>query len=292
MGAAVAIGRVRDALEAAVARLVAVDVPEPRADAEVLLAHALGTTRAGVVARAGETLPRAAADVFATLVARRATREPLQYLVGEREFWSLALVVDRRVLVPRPETELVVETALRVAPAARSVLDVGTGSGAVAAALARELPGARVVASDVDADALAVARTNLGRHAAGVTLVRGDLLAPFRDGAFDLVVSNPPYVADADLPGLMPEVRDHEPRVALAGGPDGLAAIRALVGEAPRVLARGGRLVVELGAGQAAAARRLAEDTGRYARVDVVRDHAGIDRVLVAWEGRDGWRPS
>jgi release factor glutamine methyltransferase len=163
MGAAVAIGRVRDALEAAVARLVAVDVPEPRADAEVLLAHALGTTRAGVVARAGETLPRAAADVFATLVARRATREPLQYLVGEREFWSLALVVDRRVLVPRPETELVVETALRVAPAARSVLDVGTGSGAVAAALARELPGARVVASDVDADALAVARTNLGR---------------------------------------------------------------------------------------------------------------------------------
>jgi release factor glutamine methyltransferase len=90
----------------------------------------------------------------------------------------------------------------------------------------------------------------------------------------------------------MPEVRDHEPRVALAGGPDGLAAIRALVGEAPRVLARGGRLVVELGAGQAAAARRLAEDTGRYARVDVVRDHAGIDRVLVAWEGRDGWRPS
>src|SRR5439155_346206 len=165
---------------------------------------------------------------------------PLHYILGEREFWSLPLAVDRRVLVPRPETELVVETALRLAPAARRVLDVGTGSGAIAAALARELPAARVWASDVDTDALAVARANLARQAPGVALVCGDLLAPFRTAAFDLVAANPPYVADAELGGLAPEVRDHEPPVALAAGPDGLAALGRLMAEAPRVLAAGG----------------------------------------------------
>src|SRR2546428_270102 len=246
-------------------------------------------------------------------------------LVGEREFWSLLLTVDRRVLVPRPETELVVETALRLAPAARRILDVGTGSGAIAAALARELPAARVWASDIDADALAVARANLARHAPGVALVCGDLLAPFRAAAFDLVAANPPYVTDGELGGPAPEVRDHEPRVALAAGPDGLAALGRLVAEAPRVLAPGGWLVVEVGAGQAPAVRRLAEagerrqadrrglgaseersarsarapdgppaelDTGRYVRVEVVRDHAGIERVLALKLGGGGWTRS
>jgi release factor glutamine methyltransferase len=197
------------------------------------------------------------------------------------------------VLVPRPETELVVETALEIAPAARRILDVGTGCGAIAAALARALPAARVCASDVSADALAVARTNLVRHAPGVALVCGDLLAPFGRGAFDVVVSNPPYLADGELADLTPEVRDHEPRVALAAGADGLAALRALVAEAPRVLAPGGWLVVEMGAGQAAAVRRAAEESGRYAAVEVRRDLAGIERVLAAREGRRaGWRRS
>jgi release factor glutamine methyltransferase len=291
MGAAVQL-RVGDALDAAVARLAAAGVPEPRADAEVLLAQALDTTRAGLIARACDALPPAVEAVFAAYVARRAAREPMQYVVGEREFWSLPFAVDRRVLVPRPETELVVETALRVAPHARRVLDVGTGSGAIAAVLARELPTARVWASDVDPDALAVARANLARHAPGVALVRGDLLAPFRDGAFDLVVSNPPYVGEDEVATLPPEVRDHEPRVALVAGRDGRAALAALVGEAPRVLAPGGRLVVEMGAGQAADVRRLVEGTRQYEQVEVVRDHAGIDRVLVAWEGRVGWRRS
>jgi len=291
MGAAVQL-RVGDALDAAVARLAAAGVPEPRADAEVLLAQALDTTRAGLVARARDALPPAVEAVFEAHVARRAAREPVQYVVGEREFWSLPFAVDRHVLVPRPETELVVETALRVAPHARRVLDVGTGSGAIAAVLARELPTARVWASDVDPDALAVARANLARHAPGVALVRGDLLAPFRDGAFDLVVSNPPYVGEDEVATLPPEVRDHEPRVALVAGRDGRAALAALVGEAPRVLAPGGRLVVEMGAGQAADVRRLVEGTRQYEQVEVVRDHAGIDRVLVAWEGRAGWRRS
>jgi release factor glutamine methyltransferase len=290
MGAAAAITTVGQALAAAVARLEAAGVAEARADAEVLLARTLGTTRTGVVLAARRPLPDAAAVALEAVVARRAAREPLQHIVGEREFWSLPFAVDRRVLVPRPETECVVETALRVAPGARRVLDVGTGSGVIAAALARGWPAARVWASDVSADALAVARVNLARHAPGVALVRGDLLAPFGAGAFDVVVSNPPYVADGELAGLAPEVRDHEPRVALAAGPDGLAALRALVADAPRVLAPGGWLVVEMGAGQAARVRRSAEATGRYAAVEVWRDLAGIERVLVAREGRGaGW---
>jgi len=291
MGAAMKV-RVGDALDAAVARLAAAGVPEPRADAEVLLAYALDTTRAGVVARGRDALRPAVGAVFAALVARRAAREPVHYLVAEREFWSLPFAVDPRVLVPRPETELVVETALRVAPHRGRLLDVGTGSGAIAAALARELPAARVWASDVDPDALAVAHGNLARHAPGVALVRGDLLAPFRDGAFDVVVSNPPYVGEDELATLAPEVRDHEPRVALVAGRDGLAAIAALVADAPRVLAPGGRLVVEMGAGQVDDVRRLVGRTRQYKKVDVVRDHAGIERVLVAWEGRGRWRRS
>ncbi len=282
MGAAAVLSTVGDALADAAARLAAAGVSEPRADAEVLLAHVLGVTRAGMMAAVSRPLPRATALVLETLLARRTRREPVQYLVGEWEFWSLPLAVDRRVLVPRPETELVVETALRVAPQARRILDVGTGSGAIAAALALERPAAAVWASDVDADALAVARRNLRRHAPRVALVRGDLLAPFRAGAFDLIVANPPYLADADVPRLAPEVRDHEPRVALAAGPEGLDALRALVSGAPGVLAPGGWLVLEMGLGQAARVRDAVERDGRYARSSTTLDPAGIERVLAA----------
>jgi release factor glutamine methyltransferase len=282
MGAAAVLPTAGDALADAVARLAAAGVPEPRADAEVLLAHVLGTTRAAALAAVARPLPPEAASSFATLVARRSRREPVQHLVGEWEFWSLPLTIDRRVLVPRPETELVVETALRVAPAARCILDVGTGSGAIAAALARERPAAAVWASDVDADALAVARVNLARHAPRVGLVRGDLLAPFRGAAFDLIVANPPYVADGELAELAPEVRDYEPRVALAAGPEGLDALLALVAAAPGVLAPGGSLVLEMGRGQATRLREAAMRDGRYARSSMMLDPAGIERVLAA----------
>ncbi|HLY38931.1 MAG TPA: peptide chain release factor N(5)-glutamine methyltransferase, partial [Candidatus Binatia bacterium] len=248
MGAARVIS-IGDVLADAVRRLAAAGVPEPRADAEVLLAHVLGTARTALVAGARDPFPSGVAAAFAALVDRRTAREPVHYLVGEREFWSLPFVVDRRVLVPRPETETLVETALRLGAGACRVLDVCTGSGAVAAVLARELRGARVWASDVDPDALAVARTNVARHAPRVALVRADLLAGFRLAAFDLVVANPPYVAESHFPGIAPEVRDWEPRVALAAGADGLALLRRLVADAPRVLVRGGWLVVEMSAG-------------------------------------------
>jgi release factor glutamine methyltransferase len=262
-----------------VARLAAAGVAEARADAEVLLAHALGTTRTGLVLMARRPLEDEAARRYALLVDRAAAREPVHYLVGEREFWSMPLAVDPRVLIPRPVTELLVETALRVAPGARRVCDVGTGSGAVAAAVARELPRAAVWACDCDCGALAVARANLARHAPRVALVCGDLVSAFRPRAFDLVVANLPYVSDAELPTLEPEVRDHEPRLALAGGADGLAVVRRLIAAAPEALAPGGWLVLESGRGQAPGVRAGLADAGRFAAPIVVRDGDGIERV-------------
>ena len=282
------------AVAEAAARLGAAGVPEPEADAAVLAAHVLGCTRTGLVLAARAPLEPAAGDRLAALVSRRAAREPVHHLVGEREFWSLPIAVDRRVLIPRPETELVVETALRVAPRARRIVDVGTGSGVIAIALARELPAARVCALDLDGDALAVARVNCARHAPGVALLRADLLSACRPGSCDVVVSNPPYVALDELERLAPEVRDHEPRRALAAGADGLVVLRALVEAAGIVLPAGGWLITEMGAGQADAMRACVERDGRWARWWTVDDLAGVARVLVArrGEGEGAWTRS
>jgi release factor glutamine methyltransferase len=281
------------ALREAIVRLRAAGVPEPQADAQVLAAHALGTSRAGVIAAAGDVLHGARAARLEAALRRREAREPVAYITGEREFWSLPLVVDRRVLIPRPETELLVEMACRLAPGARRMLDCATGSAAVAVALARELPGAQVVASDRSRAALAVARLNVTRHAPRVALVAGDLLAAYRDDAFDLVVSNPPYCAEAEFARLSPEVRDFEPRQALAAGADGLDALRALARGAARVLSATGWLLLEVGAGQADAVRGLLEADGRYTDITVADDHAGIPRVVGARRRRAGtWIPS
>jgi release factor glutamine methyltransferase len=282
MGAAAPTPTVGATLRAAIARLAAAGVPEPRADAEVMLAHALGTDRTGLVVRADGPVPAGAAEAFAALLDRRAAREPVFYLVGEREFWSIPITVDARVLIPRPETELLVETACRLAPRARRVLDLGTGSGAVAAALSRELPRARVWASDREPAALAVACVNLARHAPGAGLIRGDWLAPFRRDAFDVIVANPPYCVAGELEQLEPEVRDHEPRTALAGGVDGFDAIRQIVAQAADVLVAGGWLVVEVGVDQAQVARACMDSMGRYGRTLVRSDAAGIERVVAA----------
>jgi release factor glutamine methyltransferase len=256
-------------------------VPEPRTDAELLVAHVLGVRRSTLAGMIRCELDDAKRVRLRSLIDRRRAREPLQYVLGEWGFRRLVLTVDGRALIPRPETEMVVERALAHIDEvdAPRVLDVGTGSGAIALAIADEHPGAQVVALDVSADALSLARENLERTglADRVELRQGHLLDGLR-GPFDLVVSNPPYVRGDELPGLQPEVRDWEPHVALVG--EGLT--EAIAAGAREVLRPGGGLVLEVAEGSA---QRVAGDLRRlgYDDVGVTLDLAGRDRVV---EGR------
>lgn len=265
------------ALAGAARRLEAAGCDTPRVDAELLLAEALGVGRATLLTGSRERLDAGGASRFAGLVERRTRREPVAYLLGRRAFRDLELAVDERVLVPRPETELLVEAALELPPGAR-VLDVGTGSGAVALALVHERPDLRVTGSDLDPDALAVARANARRLGLSVAWRQANLLTGV-DGPWDAVVANLPYVADRELAGLAPEVARYEPRSALRAGRDGLAPIGRLVAQA--AAAGVPWLALEVGLGQAGAVgRRLAAVA--YGRVEVRRDLARIPRVLVA----------
>jgi len=229
------------------------------------------------------------AALYRALVARRAGREPLQYLTGVQEFWSLAFEVTPAVLIPRPETEGIIEAFLRLNRAPDPVvLDIGTGSGCLAVAVAHELPGARVHASDVSEEALRVARRNAAVHGVSerVRFRRGDLFEPERgrglEGAVDFILSNPPYVADEDLDGLMPEVRDHEPRSALAAGPDGLFVHRRLAAGAADFLKPGAYFIAEIGRGQETPLRDLYRDHARLELIAIDPDLAGVPRVLIA----------
>jgi release factor glutamine methyltransferase len=250
-------------------------------DAQVLLAHVLGRDRAWLAARAGDALPKEAVDAFFALAKRRRAGEPVAYLTGIREFWGLPLAVSAAVLIPRPETETVVERALvRLAPDHDArVLDLGTGSGAIALALAHERPRARVLATDVSADALDVARENARRLAvANVEFLLTDWYRNLPPRAFDLIVSNPPYVAARDPHLANGDVR-FEPSIALASGADGLDALRAIVGGAQAHLTSAGTLVVEHGYDQSAAVRGLFEAAG-FTGIVAARDLAGIPRVV------------
>jgi release factor glutamine methyltransferase len=265
------------ALRDGAARLQELGVESPRVDAELLLAHVLGTTRSGLRADGRRELDPEQHATFAALLARRATREPLAYVLGDWGFRRLALKVDRRVLVPRPETEIVVERCLaRLAGLdAPRVLDVGTGSGAIALAIADEHRGARVTGMDASADALEVARENAARTGLDVELVEGDLFAGLPAGMWHLVVSNPPYVLPADIETLEPEVRDWEPRAALVGE----GATEAVAENARAVLRPGGALVLEVADGSAERIAKLLGDLG-YVDITTTRDLAGRERVL------------
>lgn len=242
-------------------------------EARLLLAHVLGTSEAAVVAFPDRLVREAQKAAFDACVLRRKGGEPLAYIVGEKEFYGLALGVDASVLVPRPETERLVELALERRFA--SLADLGTGSGAVAIAIKKHRPQARVVAVDASAAALEVARRNAGRYALAVEFRHGHWLAPLNGEKFDLIVANPPYVAARD-PHLA-ELR-FEPQAALVSGADGLDAIREIVGGAPARLADGGWLLLEHGLGQDAAVRRLLEQAG-LAEARSWPDLAGIPRV-------------
>lgn len=252
-------------------------------DVEVLARHLLQWDRAELIVNARRPEPTGFAERLAAFVARRVLREPVAQIVGHREFWGLDFEITRDVLVPRPETEIIVEEAIEFTKTSpcRSVADVGTGSGCLAVTIAYEITDARVVAIDTSPAALAVAGRNAARHGVDgrVRLLEGDVLGPL-DGCVDLIVSNPPYVPDADAMTLPPDVVEYEPYGALFGGPDGLAVIRRLLSEAHSHLAANGRLVVEFGFGQREHITALARESG-WTILRVRDDLQGIPRTIV-----------
>ncbi len=254
----------------------------PRLDAELLLTHLLGWSRARLLAERAAPIPPPVAEAFMDLVERRATGEPVAYLVGHKEFYGYELLVDRRVLVPRPETELLVEVALAGLgnrEAAWRIADLGTGSGAIAVALGLQLPHAQIEAVDLSADALEVAAANVQRHELSdrVRLILGDLCAPLA-GQYDLIVSNPPYTILADVE---PNVLAHEPHLALeGGGADGADLYRRIFATAPQHLRAGGAIVCEIGAWQGEIVTTLAQAAFPHAEVRLYHDLAGHPRVV------------
>jgi len=304
----VVAGSARDALGAATDALRAVGVESPRLDAELLLAEATGRERAELVADGVAEVAPDAGRVFGEMVRRRLRREPVAYILGRRGFRRIELAVDRRVLIPRPETELLVDLAVEAEP--RSLLDVGTGSGAIALAVADELPACEVTATDTSAAALEVARGNAVRlgladriefHHGTLPRECGDLVAhsatkspqQVSEKGFDLIVANLPYVAERDWPGLAPEVTEWEPAEALLAGPEGLDAYRMVI---PRISGRtstrypgsnatstrvGAPVVgLEVGDGQAGAVGEMLREAG-FGEIETRRDLAGIERIVV-----------
>jgi release factor glutamine methyltransferase len=264
-------------LEWTTKRFADASIGAARLEAQLIVAHALGCTRMQLYTGFDKPLAEPELASIRELIKRRLAGEPVAYLIGEHEFWGMPLAIDRSVLVPRPDTETLVEVGKKLAPAATRVLDLCTGSGAIALALAKELPAARVIATELSADAAKVARQNVAKYALAVEVREGDLWAPVAGERFELIVSNPPYVATAVIDTLSPEVR-REPRIALDGGPDGLAFYDRICAAARDHLEPGGVLAVEHGFDQADAVRARFEAAG-IVRVTVVADLGKNPRV-------------
>jgi len=280
---------IKKLLDESTKRLRTAGVHQPAREAKLLLGHLLGVDIGGVIVRLGESLPPENERTFAAMVDRRASREPFQYITGEQEFRGLSMQVDRRALVPRPETEEVVGAALKLQlPDGASVVDLGTGTGCIAVSLAVERPDLRVHALDCSGVALDLARANAARHGVSgrIEFHEGTLESPPSDwlGRMDLVISNPPYVSEHDWKNLEPEVRDHEPREALVPGATGLEAYLVMAPIAYRLLIQGGIAVLELGYDSAPGAEAAMESAG-FTGIEVFPDMAGIPRILVAVAG-------
>jgi release factor glutamine methyltransferase len=297
---------VRAALKEGIARLDAARVPSSKLAAEMLLMHALERDRTWLYAHATEALDTASMEKYLSLIARRAAGEPTQYIVGQQEFWGLEFEVTSAVLIPRPETEHIIEVALaRIGERNRavplSIADVGTGSGCLAVTLAKVFPNAQIVATDISAEALEIARRNAARHEFEnrIEFVEDDLLTHMMPeesskrplgpdwalplGAeFDLIVSNPPYVALSDADSLQREVRDYEPKLALFGGPSGVEIYSRLIEQAETLLGAGGVLILELGYDSADRVRQMIDSRGAWTNVTITNDLVGIPRVLAA----------
>ena len=269
-------------------RLDAAGIDQPGLEAAWLVEHVLKLSPLMQRVNAERLLTGAECEYIQAFIARRVAREPLQYLLGTQEFLGREFSVTPAVLIPRPESALLVDEAIRrcaQTPGA-TVVDVGTGSGCLAVSVALALPTARVVAFDASADALVVARANMAQHGVGsrIACYHGDLLVPIAEESWanqiQVIVSNPPYIADEDVAALQPEVREFEPRLALAGGPDGMDVHRRLLEQAPAYLKPGGVLLMEVGLGQAAVVCRQAEEQGQFHTYAVLQDEGGIDRVV------------
>lgn len=254
-------------------------VENARLEAEWMLAAVTNHDRVGLYVNFDQPLTDVELVAYRGMVARRAKREPLQHILGTQEFCGLDFEVSSACLIPRHDTEVLVNEAVRLAPESRSILDIGVGSGCIAIALAKALPNATVNGVERSPETLELAQRNADRHGARITLFEGSLFEPFRDERFDLIVSNPPYIPTADLEALQPEVRDYEPRGALDGGTDGLDYYRLIVPAAPQHLNPGGWLMVELGIGQAPAVIELFESAG-FSQIFTARDSQQIERVV------------
>lgn len=267
----------------AVDRLKMAGVDTPRLDAEVMLAHVLGIKRTDLLFLNDIELTDTQLKQFEAMVDQRMQRKPVSQIINRRDFWTHSLYVDGNVLTPRPETEGIVERTLHLFPknSKISVLDIGTGSGCIIAALADEMPNARFTAVDISPAALEVAKKNLEFAHNRVSLLQGNLFDALEE-SYDLIVSNPPYIPDNDIKTLPPEVRNYEPVQALSGGADGLAIIGQIAEDAPRCLSRGGWLIMEIGFNQAVAVKGILEKVGVYKSITFDKDLGGIERIVSA----------
>ncbi|HBA70919.1 MAG: protein-(glutamine-N5) methyltransferase, release factor-specific [Geobacteraceae bacterium GWC2_55_20] len=255
-------------------------VENSRLEAEWLLCAATGMDRVGLYLQYDKPLSDSELAAYRSMVARRAKREPLQHILGSQEFCGLDFEVTADVLIPRHDTELLVSQAVSLMPDAKSMLDIGTGSGCIAVSLALHFPAASITAIDISVAALDVARRNIQKHDVAVELLHGSLFEPVIDRSFDLIVSNPPYIPTADIARLEPEVRDFDPFEALNGGADGLDIYRLLIPEAHAHLNTSGWLLLEAGQGQAADVIKIFNYTGGYDEPFTAIDPGGIERVV------------
>ena len=279
------------AVQQAAQTLAGQGISNTRLDAELILSYVLDRNRAWLITHFQDALGEDEQKVFEGLVLRRAQHEPLQHILGRQEFWGLDFKVTPDVLIPRPETEQIIESALGIARQTNSritLLDLCTGSGCIAVSLAHELASSRIIATDASPEALTVAQENAARHKVTdrVTFLQGDLFAPLEmldiREQIDIIVTNPPYIPSGDLSTLQPEVRDYEPEMALIAGPEGTEIGTAIIRQAPAFLKQGGTLIMEMGIGQANELSVVVNKTGAYNALEVLKDLAGIERVIVA----------
>ena len=279
-----------EAIQKAADSLSAQNIPDARLDAELLLRHALGKDRAWILVHMQDRLDDDGQCSFERSIERRKLREPIQHITGSQEFWGLPFTVTRDVLIPRPETEFVVEAALTAVSRNSTpvIVDLCTGSGCIAICLAKELAKALVFATDRSDRALHVAQENarLNGVADRIRFLEGDLFGPLEEldllGRIDCIVANPPYVRASDLAALQPEVKDFEPAMALVAGPEGTEIAERIILQAPEYLRPGGALIMEMGVGQAEVLKNIIEEMRQFGPVGIVKDLAGIERVITA----------